>query len=518
MRWLRTFGGDRTVRLGKFNPGQKLNATFIGASAVILAATGSIMKWNQPFSTDLRTGADFVHGWFALFVGISVFGHIVMALRDREALAGMVGGTVSSTWARDHRPAWFAETPCHRRRRRRRRGRGFARRIRTGRRLGSAHGCRPQAHRPAARAPTRPTAGSARDRRRSGSRRSPRSLARAGDYLGTSHRQATVKSVVGRARAGLADLFSLPDGYEILLGNGGTTSFWDAATFGLVDTRTQHLVCGEFSSKFAAATKAAPFLADPEVIESPPGTHPGPAGERGGRRVLLAAERDLHRRDAAGRSGPTARPTTSSCSWTRPPAPAACGSIRRRSTSTTSPRRRASAATAASGWPRSRRRRSRGIERLAASDRWIPSSLDLGIALEQSRLDQTYNTPALATLFLLADQVDWMLGHGGLEWAAGRCDRSAEILYGWAEASAVADPYVAKPDERSHVVGTIDFVDTVDAAAIAAALRANGIVDTEPYRKLGRNQLRIAMFPAVEPDDVATLTRAIDYVVGELAA
>jgi len=157
------------------------------------------------------------------------------------------------------------------------------------------------------------------------------------------------------------------------------------------------------------------------------------------------------------------------------------------------------------------------IERIAATDRWVPASLDLGIALEQSRLDQTYNTPALATLFLLADQIDWMLGHGGLEWAASRCDRSAETLYGWAEASAVASPYVAKPDERSHVVGTIDFADGVDAAAIAAALRANGIVDTEPYRKLGRNQLRIAMFPAIEPDDVGTLTRAVDYVVEALA-
>jgi phosphoserine aminotransferase len=156
------------------------------------------------------------------------------------------------------------------------------------------------------------------------------------------------------------------------------------------------------------------------------------------------------------------------------------------------------------------------IERIAASDRWVPASLDLGIALEQSRLDQTYNTPALMTLFVLAEQIDWMLGNGGLEWAATRCDRSSETLYGWAEASAVATPYVAKPDERSHVVGTIDFADGIDAAAIAATLRANGIVDTEPYRKLGRNQLRIAMFPAIEPDDVATLTRAIDYVVEAL--
>jgi phosphoserine aminotransferase len=156
------------------------------------------------------------------------------------------------------------------------------------------------------------------------------------------------------------------------------------------------------------------------------------------------------------------------------------------------------------------------IERIAASDRWVPASLDLGTVLEQSRLDQTYNTPALMTLFVLAEQVGWMLGNGGLEWAATRCDRSSEILYGWAEASSVATPYVAKPDERSHVVGTIDFADGIDAAAIAATLRANGIVDTEPYRKLGRNQLRIAMFPAVEPDDVATLTRAIDYVVEAL--
>ena len=175
------------------------------------------------------------------------------------------------------------------------------------------------------------------------------------------------------------------------------------------------------------------------------------------------------------------------------------------------------AATAACGSRRCSPAAIARIERIAASDRWVPASLDLGIALEQSRLDQTYNTPALATLFLLADQIEWMLGQGGLDWAAGRCDRSAEILYGWAEASAVATPYVAKPDERSHVVGTIDFADGVDAAAIAAALRANGIVDTEPYRKLGRNQLRIAMFPAVEPDDVAVLTRAIDHVVGALA-
>jgi phosphoserine aminotransferase len=339
--------------------------------------------------------------------------------------------------------------------------------------------------------------------------------ARAGDYLGTSHRQRTVKSVVGGVRRGLADLFALPTGYEILLGNGGTTSFWDAATFGLVETRSQHLVCGEFSSKFAAATKAAPHLADPEVIESPPGTHP-----------TATANPDVdvycwpQNETSTGVMLPIARPDgATEHQLVLVDATSGAGGLR------FDPRQvdvyyfapQKSFGSEGGLWlaavsPAAIDR----IERLAASSRWVPASLDLGIALEQSRLDQTYNTPALATLFLLADQIDWMQDHGGLEWAAGRCDRSAEILYGWAEASPVAAPYVAKPDERSHVVGTIDFADGVDAAAIAAVLRANGIVDTEPYRKLGRNQLRIAMFPAIEPDDIAILTRAIDYVVDAL--
>jgi phosphoserine aminotransferase len=340
---------------------------------------------------------------------------------------------------------------------------------------------------------------------------------RAGDYLGTSHRQATVKSVVGRARAGLAELFSLPDGYEILLGNGGTTTFWDAATFGLVEARSQHLVCGEFSSKFAAATSAAPFLDDPEVIESPPGTHPSPRASD-----AVDAYCWPHNETSTGVMLPVTRPDGAGTDQlVLVDATSGAGGLRFDPTQVDvyyfAPQK--SFGSDGGLWlaavsPAAVAR----IERIAASDRWIPPSLDLGTALEQSRLDQTYNTPALATLFLLADQIDWMLGRGGLEWAASRCDRSAETLYGWAEASAVATPYVAKPDERSHVVGTIDFVDGVDAAAIAAALRANGIVDTEPYRKLGRNQLRVAMFPAVEPDDVAILTRAIDYVVGELTA
>jgi phosphoserine aminotransferase len=341
-------------------------------------------------------------------------------------------------------------------------------------------------------------------------------VARAGDYLGTSHRQRTVKSVVARVREGLSELYGLPDGYEVLLGNGGTTSFWDAATFGLVERRSQHLVCGEFSSKFATATRTAPHLDDPEVIESPPGTHPTahanadvdaycwPQNETSTGVMLPivrpdgAGDDQLVLIDAtSGAGGLRFDPRQVDVYYFAPQKSfGSDGGLWLAAVSPTATAR---------------------IERLAASDRWVPASLDLGIALEQSRLDQTYNTPALATIFLLADQIEWMLGNGGLEWTASRCDRSAETLYGWAEASAVATPYVAKPDERSHVVGTIDFVDGIDAAAIAAALRANGIVDTEPYRKLGRNQLRVAMFPAIDPDDVATLTRAIDYVVEALA-
>jgi phosphoserine aminotransferase len=339
--------------------------------------------------------------------------------------------------------------------------------------------------------------------------------ARAEDYLGTSHRQATVKSVVGRVRRGLADLFALPDGYEILLGNGGTTSFWDAATFGLVERRSQHLVCGEFSSKFATATATAPHLADPEVIESPPGTHPTAVASTDvdaycwpQNETSTGVMLPVNRPDGAGADQLVLVDATSGAGGLRfdPRQADAYYFAPQKSFGSDGGLWLAAMSPAAIA----------RIERIAASDRWVPASLDLGIALEQSRLDQTYNTPALMTLFVLAEQIDWMLGNGGLEWAATRCDRSSETLYGWAEASAVATPYVAKPDERSHVVGTIDFADGIDAAAIAATLRANGIVDTEPYRKLGRNQLRIAMFPAIEPDDVATLTRAIDYVVEAL--
>ena len=340
--------------------------------------------------------------------------------------------------------------------------------------------------------------------------------ARAGDYLGTSHRQAAVKSVVGRVRAGIAELFRLPAGYEVILGNGGTTSFWDAASFGLIESRGQHLVCGEFSSKFAAVTRTAPHLRDPEVVECAPGSHPS---------AHANADVDAYcwpqNETSTGVMLPVQRPDgATSDQLVLVDATSGAGGLRFDPVQTDvyyfAPQK--SFGSDGGLWlaaisPAAIAR----IEHIASSDRWVPASLDLGIALEQSRLDQTYNTPALATLFLLANQIDWMLTNGGLEWTAGRCDASAEILYGWAEASALASPYVAKPDERSRVVGTIDFDASVDAAAIATALRANSIVDTEPYRKLGRNQLRIAMFPAVEPDDVAILTRAIDFVIGQLA-
>jgi len=332
-------------------------------------------------------------------------------------------------------------------------------------------------------------------------------------YLGTSHRQATVRSVVGRVRSGLADLFALPDGYEVLLGNGGSTAFWDAATFGLIERRSQHLVFGEFSSKFAAAAEAAPHLDIPEVIAADPGTHPVPVANADVDTYALTHNETstgvmLDVRRPEGATGLMVVDATSGAGGLRVDpeqfdvyyfAPQKCfagdGGLWLALCSPAAIDR---------------------IERIASSDRWVPASLDLGIALENSRLDQTYNTPALATVFLLAEQVDWMLGLGGLEAVASRCDRSAEIVYGWADASEHATPFVAEPSERSHVTATIDFADSVDAAAVAKVLRANGIVDTEPYRKLGRNQLRIAMFPAIEPDDLAILTRSIDFVIAAL--
>jgi phosphoserine aminotransferase len=332
-------------------------------------------------------------------------------------------------------------------------------------------------------------------------------------FLGTSHRQKTVKSVVGDVRSGLAELFSLPDGYEVLLGNGGTTCFWDAATFGLIEKKSQHLSFGEFSSKFATAASQAPFLDDPEIIKTDPGTHPA---------AIANSEIDLyaltHNETSTGVSMKITRPDASGL--VAVDATSAAGGLYVDANEFDcyyfAPQK--SFASDGGLWlalcsPAAIER----IESLAASERWVPAFFDLKIALDNSRLDQTYNTPALATIHLLRSQIKWMNDNGGLDFSTGRCDRSAEILYTWAEKSGFARPFVEREDQRSHVIATIDFVDAIDASQIAAVLRAHGIVDTEPYRKLGRNQLRIAMFPAIDPDDIALLCGAITHVVGALS-
>ncbi len=342
----------------------------------------------------------------------------------------------------------------------------------------------------------------------------------AGTYLGTSHRQKTVKAQVGRVRAGFRSLFSLPDGYEVVLGNGGTTCFWDAATFGLIEEQSQHLSFGEFSSKFAGCVKAAPHLKDPQVIESEVGTHPVPVADPSVDLYALT-----HNETSTGVAMPIRRPPGAAApadggGLVAVDGTSAAGGLRVDPSDFDAYYLAPQKCFASDGglWiallsPAALER----VERIAASGRWIPTFLDLKTAVDNSVQDQTYNTPALATIFLLAEQLDWMNEHGGLEWTTSRCDRSAEILYTWAEQSGFARPFVANPADRSHVVGTIDFVDAVDATAVATVLRANGIVDTEPYRKLGRNQLRIAMFPAIEPDDIASLCACITHVVGALA-
>ena len=334
-------------------------------------------------------------------------------------------------------------------------------------------------------------------------------------YLGTSHRQAGVRAVVGHIRAGLAELFSLPDGYEVVLGVGGTTVFWDVATFGLIEQRSQHLVFGEFSSKFAAAAAAAPHVEEAAVIESSPGTHPEPKGDPDVDVYALT-----HNETSTGVAMPIRRPDGAEpAALVVVDATSAAGGLRVDPTQFDAYYFAPQKCFASDGglWlalcsPAAVSR----SERIAASGRWVPASIDLRIALENSRQNQTYNTPALATLFLLADQLDWILQNGGLEWAASRCDRSAAALYHWAETSDYATPFVADPSDRSTVVGTVDLDDRLEATVVSDVLRANGIVDTESYRRLGRNQLRIGMFPAVDPDDVVVLTHAIDYVVSRL--
>jgi len=334
-------------------------------------------------------------------------------------------------------------------------------------------------------------------------------------YLGTSHRQSPVRDVVGRVRRGLAELLSLPEGYEVVLGNGGTTAFWEVATFCLVERRSQHLSFGEFSSKFAASTKAAPFLDDPVVIVAEPGTHPEAEADGSVDAYALT-----HNETSTGVSMDVARPRTADGSPAEGlvlvDATSAAGGLRVDPGEFDAYYFAPQKCFGSDGGLWVACLSPAAVERSAAisrGGRYVPAFLDLEVAISNSRLDQTYNTPALATLFLFALQVEWFNENGGLEWSATRCDESASRLYGWAERSSYAEPFVAKPDDRSHVVGTIDFDDAVDAAAAAAVLRANGIVDTEPYRKLGRNQLRIALFPSIEPSDVEALTACIDYVV-----
>ncbi len=333
--------------------------------------------------------------------------------------------------------------------------------------------------------------------------------------LGTSHRQAPVRGLVQRVREGLAGLFGLPDDYLVVLGNGGTTAFWEVAAFGLIAGRSQHLSFGEFSSKFARVTAAAPWLTDPSVLTSATGTHPLAQAEPGidayalthnetstgvampVRRVSGADDGALMLVDATSAAGGIAVAAGEFDAYYF--APQKCfGSDGGLWLALLSP-----AAVERAG-------------RIAASDRYIPEFLSLQLAIDNSRLQQTYNTPAVATLVLLAEQVDWMLANGGMAWTTSRTAASSGILYDWAVKSPLASPFVADPAQRSPVVATIDFADSVDASALSAVLRENGIVDTDSYRKLGRNQLRIGTFPAVEPADVEALTACIDYVLDRL--
>ncbi|CAB4367116.1 MAG: phosphoserine transaminase [Actinobacteria bacterium] len=332
--------------------------------------------------------------------------------------------------------------------------------------------------------------------------------------LGTSHRQKPVKNVVKSVREGLHSLFSLPEGYEVVLGNGGSTAFWDIATFGLIEDRSQHLVFGEFSSKFAAASKEAPFLGEPTVIKSEPGTHPAAIAEAGIDVYALT-----HNETSTGVSMPIKRPAGTDGALVLVDATSAAGGLeveaKEFDTYYFAPQK--SFASDGGLWialmsPAAIAR----AEKIKASGRWIPAFFDLGIAIENSRLDQTYNTPALVTLMLLDEQIKWMNANGGLSFAAGRSADSASRLYGWAEKTSYTTPFVVDPAQRSKVVGTINFDDSIDATKVAAALRANGIVDTEPYRKLGKNQLRIGMFPAIDPADIDALTASIDFVVSQL--
>jgi phosphoserine aminotransferase len=336
-------------------------------------------------------------------------------------------------------------------------------------------------------------------------------MSRVTSVMGTSHRQAPVKNIVGSVREGLTSLFNLPDGWEIVMGNGGSTVFWDVATFGLIRERSHHLVFGEFSSKFAEASAAAPHLGEPVVISSEPGSHPAPSAD---------ATCDLyaypHNETSTGVAMTPVRPSSEGLVVVD--ATSAAGGLVWDPANVDVYYFAPQKCFASDGglWlaacsPAAIDR----IREIKATKRWMPASLDLSIALDNSVANQTYNTPALATLIMLDEQVKWMNSHGGLSWAAGRSAESAQIMYSWAESRDFATPFVANPAQRSNVVATID-IDGVDANQMSAILRTNGVVDTDSYRKLGRNQLRVGLFPAIDPSDVTALTTCIDAVVDHL--
>jgi phosphoserine aminotransferase len=330
--------------------------------------------------------------------------------------------------------------------------------------------------------------------------------------MGTSHRQAPVRDLVGRVRAGLTELFGAPEGYEVVLGNGGTTAFWDAAAAWLVRERALHLTYGEFSQKFSKATATAPFLADPILVEADPGDAPAPVADPAADVIAWA-----HNETSTGVMVPVARPEGAGEALVLIDATSGAGGLPLDAGEADAYYFAPQKGFASDGGLWLALLSPAAIERVEQLDgapgRWQPGFLSLKTALDNSRKQQTYNTPALATLILLDDQIQWMLAGGGLDWCVRRTSASSGHLYGWAERSGFSTPFVADPAKRSLVVGTIDFEDSVDASVIAATLRANGIVDVEPYRKLGRNQLRIGMFPAVEPADVEALTACIDWVV-----
>jgi phosphoserine aminotransferase len=354
----------------------------------------------------------------------------------------------------------------------------------------------------------------------------PQALARlaseGGSVMGTSHRQRPVKALVGEIRAGLLELLAAPDGYEVALGNGGTTAFWDAAAFGLVERRALHLAYGEFSQKFAAVTDGAPFLEDAIVVRADPGDAPDPASiEAGGAGTPPDVVAWAQNETSTGVMVPVVRPAAAADALVLIDATSGAGGLPVDVAQADAYYLAPQKGFGSDGglWlavlsPAAQER----IASLNESERWIPEFLSLQTALENSLKDQTYNTPAVATLLMLADQIRWMLAEGGLDWCVSRTRASSGRLYGWAQESSHVSPFVADPAKRSLVVGTIDFDESIDAATLAATLRANGIVDVEPYRKLGRNQLRVGMFPAVEPDDVQALTASIDWVLERVAS